>query len=71
MDATILMQNLLDRIFKEHSDSNGYTFSVDNNVETLTIPICGGFPKSKPDLLVKMHPGKKIHPVVNFEVCDS
>jgi len=49
--VTVLMQSMLNRICKAHDERNGYTFSVGNDVETLTIPICGSFPKTKPDLI--------------------
>lgn len=67
--VTFLMQSMLNRICKAHNGSNGYTFSVGHNVETLTIPICGSFPTTKPDLLVTMHRGRRTYSIVDFEVC--
>jgi hypothetical protein len=59
IDVTILIRSLLNRIYEAHADCDGYRFSVDNDVETLVIPICGDFPKNIPDLIVRMHHGKK------------
>jgi hypothetical protein len=69
-DVTVLMQSLLTRIREQHGDRNGYSFSASNDVETLSIPICGSFPRSKPDLLIRMHRGGKTYPIADVEVCD-
>lgn len=68
IDVTVLMGSLLKRICEEHGDNNGCSFSVGNDVETLTILICGSFPRTKPDLLVRMHRGTKVYPMFDVEV---
>jgi len=69
IDGTILIRNLIKRICDAHGDCHGYSFTVDNDVETLVIPICGGFPKSIPDLIVEMHKGTRTYSIVDDEVC--
>ena len=63
-----LLQSMMNRICKAHGDSSGYSFSVETDVETLVIPICGSFPKTKPDLLIRMHRGRKSYSIVDLEV---
>jgi len=69
IDVTILIRSLLKRICEAHGNRNGYSFSVGNDVETLVIPICGDFPKTIPDMIIRMHLGKKIYSIVDYEVC--
>jgi hypothetical protein len=69
IDVTILIRSLLKRICEAHGNCNGYRFSVSNDVETLVVPICGDFPKSIPDMIVRMHRGKKTYSIVDYEVC--
>ena len=69
IDVTILIRSLVKRICEAHGDCHGYSFSVDNNVETLAIPIRGNFPTSKPDLIVRMKQGKMTYSIVDYEVC--
>jgi hypothetical protein len=66
--VTFLMQSMLNRICKAQGDSNDYSFSIENDVETLAIPICGSFPTTKPDLLVRMQHGRKSYPILDLEV---
>jgi hypothetical protein len=67
--VTILIRSLLNRICEEHGNYHGYRFFVDDRVETLVIPICGDFPSTKPDLLIRMEQGKRIYSIVDYEVC--
>jgi hypothetical protein len=69
IDGTILIRNLIKRICEAHGDCHGYGFKVGYDVETLVIPICGDFPKSIPDLIVKMHKGRREYSIVDYEVC--
>jgi hypothetical protein len=68
-EVTALIRSLLNRICEAHGNRNGYSFSVDNDVQTLVIPICGDFPKTIPDMIVRMHQGKKTYSIVDYEVC--
>jgi hypothetical protein len=69
VDRTILIRNLIKRICDAHGDCHGYSFTVDHDVETLVVPICGDFPKSIPDLIVEMHKGRRTYSIVDYEVC--
>lgn len=66
--VTMLIYDLLKRICETHGHCNGYSFSVGHDVETFVIPICGAFPKSVPDLIVRMHQGKKTYSILDYEV---
>ena len=68
-DVVTLIRSLVKRICEAHGGCHGYSFSVSNDVETLAIPICGDFPTSKPDLLIRMKKGRKTYSIVDYEVC--
>lgn len=69
IDVTILIQSLIKRICDAHGDCHGYKFTVLHDVDTLMIPVCGDFPKTKADLIVRMIRDEKTYPIVDYEVC--
>jgi hypothetical protein len=48
IDVSSVIRSLLVRICREHKDSNGYKFTAGYDADTLTVPICGDFPKTTP-----------------------
>ena len=69
IDVTVLIRSLLKKICEAHGNSNGYRFSVTDNVESLVILICGTYPKCIPDMVVKMHWGNESYSIVDYKVC--
>lgn len=71
INVASVVRSLLVRICGEHKDSNGYKFMARYDADTLAIPICGDFPKSTPDLILRLEiAGKKFH-ILDFEECVS
>ena len=67
IDVSSVIRSLLVRICREHEDSNGYKFTAGYDADTLTVPICGDFPKTTPDLILRLErAGKKFH-ILDFE----
>ncbi|KAF4628428.1 hypothetical protein G7Y89_g9728 [Cudoniella acicularis] len=60
--VTTIIGNLLTRICKEHKDLDGWIFETNYDPDTLLIPICGDFPKTTPDLVLRVQiAGKAYH----------
>ena len=68
LKVTSTIRELLERICDEHGDCNGYQLSVDSEADTLRIPICGDFPKTTPDLIVRVRRGVETFQIVDCEV---
>ena len=72
--VTSVIRLLLDRICKEHNESNVSNepkFVVEYLTETLTIPVCGDFPKTVPDLFLRAETKSEKFSLFDCEACAS
>ncbi|KAF8857160.1 hypothetical protein BDZ45DRAFT_789232 [Acephala macrosclerotiorum] len=67
IDVSSVIRSLLVRICREHKDSNGYKFTAGYDADTLTVPICGDFAKTTPDLILRLEQAGKKFPILDFE----
>lgn len=67
IDVSSVIRSLLVRICREHKDSNGYKFTAGYDAGTLTVPICGDFAKTTPDLILRLEQAGKKFPILDFE----
>lgn len=65
IDVSSVIRSLLVRICREHKDANGYKFTAGYDAETLTVPICGDFPKTTPDLILRLEQNKRLEMACN------
>ena len=72
--VTSVIRILLGRICKEHNESNTSNeskFVVEYLAETLTIPICGDFPRTVPDLFLRAEKNSRKFSLLDCEACVS
>ncbi|MCJ1242258.1 hypothetical protein MMC14_010265, partial [Varicellaria rhodocarpa] len=61
--------DLLKVICRVHKRSNGYQFEAGLDTDTLSIPIRGDFPRTTPDIILRLEKsGKKLH-IFDIEAC--
>ncbi|CAM5999842.1 unnamed protein product [Sphagnum balticum] len=69
IDVTVLIQGMIRHICKAYAAFvKDYTFGVKFEVERLTIPIAGLFPRKIPDLLITMLWNGRIYSLFDYEV---